>query len=179
MANGKKNHPPLKSRYQKERTLWLALKSILTWDMAQGQRNEWCQVRKVYTSSISCPSPHSDLSPSLLSLTKYVTFWFFFLIVFVVVFCCCCCLFVCFFSRKRQITQQLQVLHSALGYTIAEGHGPVGVCPEEAVIRGLEEGIGEFGLFSLEKRRLQRDLVAALQYLKVCLQESWRWTSSW
>jgi len=52
-------------------------------------------------------------------------------------------------------------------------HGPVEAGPEEAtkIIQGLEllcyeERLREFRLFSVEKRKLQRDLIAAFQYFK-------------
>jgi len=65
------------------------------------------------------------------------------------------------------------VLRPALEPSAQDRSGAVGAEPEEApaMIRGLEplcweERLGELGLVSVGKRRLQEDLTAACQYLK-------------
>jgi len=65
------------------------------------------------------------------------------------------------------------VLRPALQPSAQERHGPVGAGLEEVtkMIRGTEhlsyeERLREFRMFSLKKRKLQGDLIAAFQYIK-------------
>jgi len=69
--------------------------------------------------------------------------------------------------------KSLKIIPLGVEPSAQERHGPVGAGPEKAteMIRGLEhlsckKRLRKFGLFSLEKRKLQGHLVAAFQYLK-------------
>uniref|UniRef100_A0A672UE77 Reverse transcriptase domain-containing protein n=1 Tax=Strigops habroptila TaxID=2489341 RepID=A0A672UE77_STRHB len=92
-----------------------------------------------------------------------------------------CCIKSSMTSRSKEVVLplysalvRLHLEHSVvLVPSTLEGHGAVGASPEEAtrVIKGLEhlpyeDRLRELGLFSLEKRRLRGDLIAAFQYLK-------------
>ncbi|KAK4808069.1 hypothetical protein QYF61_025066 [Mycteria americana] len=85
-------------------------------------------------------------------------------------------------SRSREVILPLYstlvrlhlgVLRPAPEPSAQERHGAVGEGPQEAtkMIRGMEhlsyeDRLRESGLFSLEKRRLREELIAACQYLK-------------
>ena len=58
----------------------------------------------------------------------------------------------------------LQYCVQAWGPQHKEKHGALGTSPEEG--HSYEERLRELGLFSLEIRRLQGDLIVAFQYLK-------------
>ena len=63
------------------------------------------------------------------------------------------------------------MLHPGLGPPAQEGFGMLGWVQRRATgddqrAGAPEERLRELGMFSLEKRRLQGDLIAAFQYLK-------------